>query len=128
MLDHMDAESFTPNTQLFDGRSSKGVSRGKDDRLISREEMGAEFADRRRLANAVDADDQDHPRPLVGPMQRGLGTAFKQFPGTLFECGLDRRGIADPILADGLTHMLDQLVGYRDANVGAVEGRVQLFK
>ena len=52
--------------QLLDRRGAEGVAGGEHDRLAFGPELGRELADRRGLAGAVDADDEDHERPLAG--------------------------------------------------------------
>ena len=52
--------------QLLDRRGPEGVAGGEQHAIILLEEQVGELGDRRRLAGAVDADDEDHLRPREG--------------------------------------------------------------
>ena len=54
-----------PDAQLLDRRGAEGVARGEQDRLPLGPELGRELADRRRLAGAVDSDDEDNEWALI---------------------------------------------------------------
>ena len=54
-----------PDPQLLDRGGAERVARGEHDRLALASELGGELADRRRLAGAVDADDEDDERALA---------------------------------------------------------------
>ena len=51
---------------MLDRGGAKSVARGEQDSLAFGSELRSELADGRRLAGAVDADDQNHERALVG--------------------------------------------------------------
>ena len=55
--------AIAPNLQLIDGGSAEGVGGSEHDGLALLLVVGGKLADRRRLANAVDADDEKHRRP-----------------------------------------------------------------
>ena len=60
-----------PDLQLLVRRGAKRVARGQDDREAVLAQLVGELADRRRLAGAVDPDDENHARPLVDGEARG---------------------------------------------------------
>src|ERR1041384_901248 len=68
-----------PAPELRLGRGTESVRSGDDDRAPVLAELRGELADRGRLAGAVDADDEDHARPLVEVEPTG----FAQHAGDL---------------------------------------------
>ena len=50
---------------MLDRSGAEGVARGEQDRLPLGPELGRELADRRRLAGAVDSDDEDNEWALI---------------------------------------------------------------
>ena len=87
--DDRDAGAIRPDPELVDGRGAERVRRGEDDRPALAEVARGELADRRRLARAVDADDEDDRRP-AGRRGRGVPVevALDEQGG---EFGADRR-------------------------------------
>ena len=62
-LDQLDAGALRPALELLDGRGAERVRRADDHRLPERlAQVPGELADGRRLARAVDADDEDDGR------------------------------------------------------------------
>jgi hypothetical protein len=61
---HRRLRPFAPDFQLFDRGCPKGVSRGQHDLAAFRGKICRQFADRRSLAGAVDADNQNDERLL----------------------------------------------------------------
>ena len=66
--DEVRPRPLRPDLQLLLRRGPIGVGRGHDDRPAVLSEPRRELADRRRLARAVDADDEDHGG-LVGNVE-----------------------------------------------------------
>ena len=64
-LDEGGKRAPRPDAQLLDRGGAEGVARGEHDRLPLGPELGRELADGRRLAGAVDADDEDDERALA---------------------------------------------------------------
>src|SRR5690606_32452978 len=64
LRDHADARALAPFARLLGGGSTTRVAGGEEHRAAFRAEPMAELADRRRLAGAVDADDEDYERLL----------------------------------------------------------------
>ena len=60
--DHVDAGALCPLFELLRRRRAERVRRRDEDLLSLRPVDGRELADRRRLANAVDADHEDDGR------------------------------------------------------------------
>ena len=61
-----------PDLELLAGRGTKRVRRSDDDIAFVLAQPEGELADRRRLARAVDADDEHDARPLVDGQHRRL--------------------------------------------------------
>ena len=64
-LDELRAGALGPDAELLLGRGAERVGRGDDDRVAVLAQAVRELADRRRLAGAVDADDE-HDARLAG--------------------------------------------------------------
>ena len=62
MLDDIDTNPLSPDVELLDSRGPKRVSRHKQDFFTRAAILRGEFADRRRFANAVDPEKNNHPR------------------------------------------------------------------
>ena len=77
-LDDLDAQSIGPDRELLDGGRAKRVARAEHDLFPLRAEQVGQLGDRRRLARAVDADDQDHRRPA----RRQLESAARAAAGS----------------------------------------------
>jgi hypothetical protein len=107
--DDRHAGAVRPDAQLVDRGGPEGVARGEQHRIILLlEEMG-ELGDRRRLARAVDADDEDHLRPGEGVDLERLGDRSEDLLQLL------RDHLADRILADPA---LEPFVGEAGADLG----------
>ena len=61
------ADAVSPDLQLLDRGGAEGVAGGEEDAVILFLQPVGELADRRRLARAVDADDEDHVRAREAP-------------------------------------------------------------
>ena len=77
-LDERGQRAPRPDAQLLDRGGAKGVARREQDRLAFGPEFGGELADGRRLARAVDADDEDHERALRGIDHQRAGDRLKR--------------------------------------------------
>ena len=64
-LDDFGAGALSPDFELIDGGGTKSVGGAEQDVFSLRAEDLREFADRRGLARAVDADDQNHFRRAI---------------------------------------------------------------
>ena len=60
--DHRRADALAPDLQLLDRCGAEGVAGSEQDAIILLLQPVCELADGRRLAGAVDADDEDHVR------------------------------------------------------------------
>ena len=67
------ARALRPDRQLLGGCGAKRVAGDEHDRMPALALLRGELADRRRLAGAVDADDQHHVR--YGPHRNGADVA-----------------------------------------------------
>ena len=63
VFDDFDAHALPPDIELFDSRSAKRVAGHEQDLFSGALVLRREFADRCRLADPVDAEKQNHPRP-----------------------------------------------------------------
>ena len=61
--DEVGARALRPDLELLLRRGAERVGSRDDDRVPVLGELRRQLADRRRLAGAVDADDEDHTRP-----------------------------------------------------------------
>src|SRR4051794_29650074 len=66
LLDEVRAGALRPHTELLDGRRTKGVARSEHDLPALVGETTRQLSDRRGLARAVDADDEQYERLLSG--------------------------------------------------------------
>ena len=89
-LDEIGRRCVGPDPQLLDRGGAERVAGGEDHLPAFAAELGGELADRRRLAGAVDADDQDD--------ERLLGRVVFERAGDGNERPLDLRGEDRPDL------------------------------
>ena len=61
MFDDVDADALSPNIELLDGGGAKSIAGDEQDFLAGGAVLRRELADRRGLADAVDAQKQDDP-------------------------------------------------------------------
>ena len=95
-----------PDRQLVDGRGTKGVRSPDDDLLAEIAEAMGELADGRRLAAAVDPDDEDDRR---GATERDLGRLGSHLAGHRGgQAGRDLRPVDNPPLLGLLAELVHQ--------------------
>ena len=63
---HRTAGALAPDLQLLDRGGAEGVAGRQHHGFAGLAVLLGELADRRRLAAAIDTDDQDHKGPLIG--------------------------------------------------------------
>ena len=97
MLDQIHPGAVRPDLQLVDGRRAEGIRRCQQHLLAVLVQVVGKFADGGRLADAVDADDQDNAG-LGGEVERLA--ARKHLGDNLLERPLDGGRVANPFLLD----------------------------
>ena len=91
MLDQIHPGAVRPDLQLVDGRRAEGIRRRQQHLLAVLVQVVGKFADGGRLADAVDADDQDNAG-LGGEVERLV--ARKHLGDDLLERPLDGSRVA----------------------------------
>src|SRR5690606_32805963 len=94
VLDDLDAEAVGPDRELVDRGGTERVARAEQHRLALVAEVLAQLGDARRLARAVDADDEDHGRTLGRVANRPVGLRPAR-GDALLEKRQDFLGLAD---------------------------------
>ena len=128
VLHDVDAEAVAPDGELLDRGGAECVAGAEEHLPVGGEKVGAELADRRRLADTVDADDEDDPRAAFRPVERRRSRRFEQGFRLLLERAADGIPVGTRLFADAAALVVDELVGRGDADIGAVEGFVQAFE
>ena len=116
-LDEPDAGALGPHLELLDPGGAEGVGRADHDGLAELlAEVPRQLADRRRLAGAVDAGDEDHRRLRgeVDPVLAGASDLGEQLGQTRRE----RLSPGYPALGGLALELSDDLRGRRRADVG----------
>ena len=118
------AGALGPALELLDGGGAEGVGGGDQDALAERLlQVPGELADRRRLAGAVDADDEDHGRvgAQVDVVVAGLGEVGEELRQPLGQ----RLAAGDLALLGLPLEPLDDLRGRARADVGVDQRLLQ---
>ena len=115
---HVDAGARRPDLQLLDRGGAEGVGGADQRRAAFALQQVGQLADRRRLAGAVDADNQRHLRMRRDRDRRVHGG--EHAPDFLFDQIAQAGAVARPRLDRG-----DDAIGRRDADVGRDQ---QLFE
>jgi hypothetical protein len=118
------SSALGPRRQLIDGRGAEGVGGPDDDGpSVALQEL-RELADRRRLADAVDADDEDDGRALGEP-ERRVELREVLFEG-LLEHALQVPRIGRAVAVDLLAQLVDDALGDVGAEVGRQQRRLEV--
>ena len=125
--DHRAAGALAPNLELLDGRGAEGVTGGQGDGLSVAAKSGRQFADGRRLAAAVDPDDQHHMGLVFRVEFQGLGDRFQNFGNVLGEGPAHFLG-TDFLVKAGFGQPLRQLGRGRDSQVRSNQQLFELFE
>jgi hypothetical protein len=116
-LDEIDVGALGPALELLDGGGAERVGRADHDLLAERvAQVPGELADRRRLAGAVDADDEDDRR-LVADVDRVVARAG-QLGEQLGQPAGERLAADERALLGFALEPLDHLGGGACADVG----------
>ncbi len=128
--DDLGARPFGPCGELFGGGGTERVAGGEQHRAPVGDLLVGELADRRGLADAVDADEHPHVRAArlaVDERERPVG-------------GLEPRGhlglqrveqllrLGDLLRRDTCAKPVDQLLRHADADVGAEQGLLEIVE
>jgi hypothetical protein len=126
LLDDRDLQALGPERELLDRRGAERVAGAEEDLVALGAQMARELRDRRRLAGAVDPDDQDHGRP--GRHLRELALAADQAPEQLLP--QEGRHLVDGLDLPQLVALLELLDdrGPGRAEVGRVEHLLELVE
>ena len=126
-LDDRGKRAPRPDAQLLDRGGAEGVARGEQDRLPFGPELGGELADGRRLARAVDADDQDHERALIRVDHQRPGDRLERALDLVSEDLFHFLG-ADPALVAPMRHGLANARRRGEAEVGLDEDVLEVVE
>ena len=85
-FDNLDAQPIGPNRELLDGRRAERVARTEDDLLALRAKHLRQLGDRRCLARAVDANDENHRWPARRQLNRLL-RLLQNLANLVFDAG-----------------------------------------
>ena len=125
LLNQIAVRAVRPDLQLLDGRGAERVRRPEDDALVQRLQIGGELADRRGLADAVDADDEDHrgarAHAQLFPAGKHPGHGFAQKVKDFLR-------VLDLALLDLFAQLLADALGRRDADIPHDQKLFELFK
>src|SRR5690606_13415734 len=115
------ADPLAPDLELERGRRAEGVACGEHDLLALALKVAGELSDGGGLADAVDADDEDHAgrgreRERAATLRGGEDLA-----DVGFERGPDPRGIVELALLVALAERLQDLRRGADAEIGGEE-------
>ena len=113
--------------QLFDRRGAKGVARREHDRLAFGAQLRRELADGRRLARPVDADDQDHERPLRRIDDERTGDRLERPLDLVRQHRLHRLRVDPPLVAPACDRVANARGG-GDAEVGLDENILEVVE
>ena len=115
MFDDGSTDPFGPDGQLFRGCGPEGIAGSQHDRFpLFFIEFG-KLADGRRLADAVDADDEDDPRPVR--FRHGFVVFIQQLDDAPFEIGNDVITVFDLPVFDAGPDLVEKVFRRFDADV-----------
>ena len=118
------ARALGPGRELLDGRRAERVGRADDDgAVVGAQELG-ELADRGRLADAVDADDQ-HDRRTLGELERGVELREPLLEG-LAQHPLQVGRVGGVVAVDLGAQVVDDRLGHIRSEVGGDERRLEV--
>jgi hypothetical protein len=126
LRDHGHVVAPAPFGELLDGGRAEGVARGEQHRLALRLEELRELGDRRGLAGAVHAREQDHEGFRGEHGQRLLERGEERHERGL-ELALELRPVLEPLVALRAAQALDQRGGGGDAHVRLDQLRLELL-
>ena len=125
----LDADALTPRDELLGGRGTERVGCAEDDGLVVGHEDAGQTADRRGLADAVDADHEDDARLAVDAV--GSDATIETRVDELHELLAQSRPCcvrrADALDAYPGPQGVDELRGGSDAHVGGEERLLELL-
>lgn len=126
MLDDLHAGALRPDGELVGGRRAERVRGGQEHTVALLLELGSELADRRRLADAVDADDE-HDRRLRREQEHGV-LHLEDAREDLHELLFHLRAGGQLFELDGLAQLGDGLGRRLNTGVGKDERLLKVLK
>ncbi len=128
LRDDGDAVALRPDGELLDGRGAERVAGREHHRQSLALEAPRQLADRRRLARAVHADDQDHVR-LLRPVdgERALD-GLQDREQRVGERRLERAGVRELGALDLAVQVRQDDLGRVDPDVGGEQARLELLE
>ena len=114
------ATALCPRAELLDGRGAERIAGSHQHRSTDGGLLGADLADRRGLADTVDADEQPHVGTTWYVLEVERAISARQ---TVDHLGLQRveelRGFGDLLRLHLHTQTSEQIVGHSNADIGA---------
>src|SRR5207302_7661220 len=107
--DEVGTRTLRPDLELLLGGGTERVGSRDDDRVSVLRQLGRELADRRRLAGAVDADDENHARRSAHVQRAGISEERRDLVGESFAEIAELAARLEP---------LDELCRRADADIG----------
>ena len=125
MLDDGYADAVRPDGQLFRRCRTEGIAGGEHDRFPLLLVILGQFADSRRLADAVDADDEDDPRPVC--FRQGFIVFIEQGDDAFFQIRDDVVAVFDFLRFDTGPDLVQEVFRRFDANIAGEHDRFQVI-
>ena len=117
---------FGPNRQLLRCSGAERIAGGQHDLFPLLGVILGQLADSRRLADAVDADDEDdlrRPRPI----RHGLGVFLQQLDNAFFQIRNDVVSVANLFRFDAFSDFTQQVIRRFDTDIAGQHDRFQIL-
>ena len=127
VLDDRHARALAPDLELVDGSGAEGIGGSEQHGFALPFVIRRELADGRRLAGAVDADDEQHRRAVFRDARLVLARR-EDFDNLLLQERLEVFRCVDFLFLDALAHGCHELIRRLDADVGHDERFLKLIE
>ena len=128
LRDHGHVVAFAPDLQLLDRGRAERVAGGEHHLAALGGVAVRELADRRGLAGAVDADDQDHERLVRRIDDERLRDGLQDLEHGRAQRGEQRVQVAEFLALHAAAQRAQDLLGGLDADVGGDQARLEFVE
>ena len=125
LLDEVDACAVAPHGKLIDCRRAEGIRRRDDHFFAVSFQLRCNFADGGGLADAVDADNQQHGRLCTELQRFALADHVRH---DLAQCRLHLLAVGHALALDAVAQLFEDFLGGADADIRANQQFLQLVK